>query len=55
LLAGAALAAWGVVELERSQARPASAALIGALAMFIPFVGFAWASICVVRIQRALA
>ena len=55
LLAGAALAAWGVVELERAQQRPSSAALRGALAMFVPFVGFAYAAVCVVRIQRALA
>jgi TPR repeat protein len=55
LLAGAALAAWGVVELERAQERPASAALLGALAMFVPVVGFGWAVTCVVRIRRALA
>ncbi len=55
LLAGAALAAWGVVELERAQARTPFAALAGALAMFVPFVGFAYAAICVMRIRRALA
>jgi TPR repeat protein len=55
LAAGAALAAWGVVELERAQQGPTFNALAGALAMFVPFVGFAYAAICVVRIQRALA
>ncbi len=55
LLAGAVLAAWGVVALDRAQERPAFNALAGALAMFIPVVGFAYAAICVVRIRRALA
>ena len=54
-LAGAALAAWGVVALERARERPASHALAGALAMFVPGVGLAYAAICVVRIQRVLA
>ncbi len=55
VLAGAAVAAWGVVELDRAQQRPSSATLRGALAMFIPVVGFAYAVMCIVRIQRALA
>jgi TPR repeat protein len=55
LLAGAVPAAWGVVALERAQQRPASNALAGALAMFVPVLGFAYAAICVVRIRRALA
>ena len=54
-LAGAALAAWGVLELERAQERPVANALAGALAMFIPVIGFAYAAICVARIRRALA
>jgi hypothetical protein len=44
-----------VVALERAQQRPASNALAGALAMFVPVLGFAYAAICVVRIRRALA
>ncbi len=55
MLAGGAVAAWGVVELERAQQRPPSAALVGALAMFVPLVGFAYAVMCIVRVQRALA
>jgi len=55
LLLGSVVAAWGVVELERAQERPASAALVGALAMFVPVIGLLYAVMCIVRAQRALA
>ena len=54
-LAGAVAAGWGVVDLERAQERPASTALMGALAMVVPVVGFAYTIHCILRIQRALA
>ena len=55
LLLGGIVAAWGVVELERAQERPASAALVGALAMFVPIIGWLYAVLCILRVQRALS
>ena len=55
LLAAAGVGAWGVVALEHTQERPPSAALPGALAMFVPIVGLVYAVMCIARIRRALA
>ena len=55
LAIGAAIGALGVVAMERALEQARARALLGALAMFVPIVGCAYAVVCVVRIQRALA